>query len=174
MNNEKLIDFFRSDKKYSIIILICFLYAGFSLITFMLLFSTNAISSPNERSMDVNDLNMLVKGPGNRQNPISTLFILNFLVGGVVSLIAGLTILSIVFKKSKKEMTYKITNNLLLPNEQNLFNILSKYPQGLTQSKLTLESGLNKVQVHRIIKKLEDKNLIEKHKYGATNKLFLK
>ena len=89
-------------------------------------------------------------------------------------LVSGLTILSIVFRKSKKEMTHKITNNLLLPNEQKIFNILSKHSQGLTQSKLTLESGFSKVQVHRIVKKFESKGLIEKHKYGATNKLFLK
>jgi len=29
-------------------------------------------------------------------------------------------------------------------------------------------------KVHRAIKKLEDKDLIEKHKYGATNKILLK
>ena len=71
-------------------------------------------------------------------------------------------------------MTHKITNNLLLPNEMKIYNLLTHSNSGLTQSKITLESGLSKVQVHRVIKKLEDKGLIEKHKYGATNKLFLK
>jgi uncharacterized membrane protein len=71
-------------------------------------------------------------------------------------------------------MTHKITNNLLLPNEMLVYNLLTNSNNGLTQSKLTLECGLSKVQVHRIVKKLEDKGLIEKHKYGATNKLFLK
>ena len=174
MGNEILIDFFKSDKKYSIIVLICLLYAGFSLIMFLLSFSTSMAIPQNEIIVDANDLNVPLKGIGNRQNPKSSLYVLNFLVGGLVSLIAGLSILSIVFRKSKKEMTHRITNNLLLPNEQKIFGILSKYPQGLTQSKLTLESGLSKVQVHRIVKKLEDKSLIEKHKYGATNKLFLK
>jgi len=43
-----------------------------------------------------------------------------------------------------------------------------------TQSRLAKETGLGKVQVHRAIKRLEAKGLIEKHDYGLTNKILLK
>jgi uncharacterized membrane protein len=77
-------------------------------------------------------------------------------------------------KKNKKEMTHDITNNLLLPNEKKIYDLLKNAPNGITQSKLSLESGLSKVQIHRVIKKLDDKNLIDKRKYGSTNKISLK
>jgi hypothetical protein len=183
MKTNKIKDFFKSDKKYMVFVIICFLYAGFSLFLFAVSVYSGFVidqNNLNEPRFDTNDLNLplSVKDAGLRKfNPLRVLFsvsTLNFLFGGVISLISGLIIASFTMKKNKKEMTHSITNNLLLPNEKLIFSILAKHQSGLTQSKLTLESGLSKVQVHRLVKKLEDKGLIEKHKYGATNKLFLK
>ena len=185
MKTDKLKDFFKSDKKYFVLVLICFLYAGVALIsfTFTLYVGTISQSSNNIKDLatfDNNDFNFpngFKEGGRGRTNPMNILFAsstLNFLVGGIVSLVSGLAIASLILKKSKKEITHKVTNNLLLPDEKKIFGILAKNPDGLTQSKLTLESGLGKVKISRVVKKLEDKGLIEKHKYGATNKLFLK
>ncbi|MFH1586999.1 MAG: MarR family transcriptional regulator, partial [Candidatus Diapherotrites archaeon] len=61
-----------------------------------------------------------------------------------------------------------------LPDEKALIETLKKFNYELTQSQLTKESGLTKVQVHRAVKKLEDKGVLEKHDYGLTNKIILK
>jgi len=99
---------------------------------------------------------------------------MNFLIGGLVSLLSGVSLASLLLKKGKKEITHRITHKLLLPDEKRIFELLAKSSDGLTQSKLTLESGLGKVKVSRIVSKLEEKGIIDKHKYGATNKIFLK
>jgi uncharacterized membrane protein len=181
-NNVK--EFFKSDKKYFLLVLICFLYAGFALIsfTFTVYAGTNMSVGPSDMNIirDNNDFNFPLNGKGigrRGADPFQIMFgatAANFLAGGIISLLSGGALASLLRKKEKKQMTHKLTNDLLLPNEKKIYSLLANAPSGLTQSKLTLESGLSKVQVHRFIKKLEDKGLIEKHKYGATNKLFLK
>ena len=184
MVTNKVKEFFKSDKKYFLLALICFLYAGFALIsfTFTVFAGTTMSVGPNDMNLirDNNDFNFPLNGKGIGKRGIDPFKIMfgatavNFLVGGIISLFSGGALAALLLKKEKKQITHKLTNDLLLPNEKKIYTLLANAPNGLTQSKLTLESGLSKVQVHRFIKKLEDKGLIEKHKYGATNKLFLK
>lgn len=63
---------------------------------------------------------------------------------------------------------------ILPPDEDLVVNLLRKNSNGLTQKQITLESGLSKVKIHRIIKRLQQKGLIEIYKYGMTNKIILK
>ena len=73
--------------------------------------------------------------------------------------------------KAVKQVT---TAKLLLPDELAVVDTLKKFDFELTQSKLAKETGLNKVQIHRAIKRLESKGALEKHNYGLTNKIILK
>ena len=96
------------------------------------------------------------------------------LFSGIISLWAGLTIWGITRDKEIKKIKQETADYLLLPDEKKVIEALKKHDYSLTQSKITSESGLTKVQVHRVIKKLEMKGLVEKHEYGLTNKIVLK
>jgi len=189
MKKETLKNFFKSDKKYFIIVLVCFLYAGFALVSFGLTLYAESFSQNNfNRDVDFNTLDLNANADFNFANnfrnagPRRPDFFgvmlgasaMNFLIGGLVSLLSGVSLASLLLKKGKKEITHRITHKLLLPDEKRIFELLAKSSDGLTQSKLTLESGLGKVKVSRIVSKLEEKGIIDKHKYGATNKIFLK
>lgn len=187
MMKENMIQLLNSDKKYLLLALICFLYAGFSLIAFIFTvyvgFETNQQDNNlpfyNIGPQDNNffDNNQQFRPARTGKDPFSIIFgatSIYFLAGGIITLLSGIGFLSITLNKRKKEITHNITHTLLLPNEKIIFELLQNMPNGLTQSKLTLESGLSKVQIHRILKKLDEKGIIEKHKYGATNKIILK
>jgi hypothetical protein len=181
-------DFFKSDKKYYLLIAMCFLYAGFALLSFSFTVYTEVVSQPSTMmGMDNNipdfNINRDLNSPDFR-NPnfrrvdyVGALFgasALNYLIGGLVSLFSGMALSLLVMKKSKKQITHGVVNTLLLPDEKIIFNLLAKSSDGLTQSRLNLETGFGKVKVSRIIKKLEEKGIIEKSKYGLTNKIFIK
>ncbi|MDD3159887.1 MAG: hypothetical protein PHQ98_02890 [Candidatus ainarchaeum sp.] len=177
--NGVLSDFLHTDKKYTAVIIICFLYAGFSLMLFVFMiyaeFSSAQAPRPEDINMDINQSN-----PPNFNRGFNPMKILlaplsaSLLIGGIVSLIAGISIWTLTRKKEKKQITHHVTNSLLLPDEKKIFDLLKNNPNGLTQSKLVIDSNLTKVKVHRIIKKFEDKKLVEKYKFGTTNKIILK
>lgn len=96
------------------------------------------------------------------------------LIGGIISIIAGVTLWGIVREKEIKSIKQQTASNLLLPDEKKIIDVLKSSHFESTQSRLTKETGLGKVQVHRTIKRLEAKGIIEKHDYGLTNKIILK
>jgi len=59
-------------------------------------------------------------------------------------------------------------------NDKKVISLLKENNGALTQSQLVKEFGMTKVKVHRIIVKLESNKIIEKFKYGQTNKIKLK
>ena len=95
------------------------------------------------------------------------------LAGGLISLFAGYSIWQLTRRNEVHKARHTVMNALLLPNEGRIIELLKASADGLTQSKLVAESGLSKVQVHRVVKKLESKGILSKHKYGLTNKLML-
>lgn len=62
-------------------------------------------------------------------------------------------------------------NKILLPDEKIVVELLKESSGTLTQSELVKKSGLNKLKVSRVIKKLESLHFIEKYPYGMTNKI---
>jgi hypothetical protein len=96
------------------------------------------------------------------------------LIGGLISISAGLTISSLTRQKEIKAIKKEVASNMLLPDEKAIVEVLKNSNFESTQAKLARETGLNKVQVHRAIKRLESKGVLEKHDYGLTNKIILK
>lgn len=112
----------------------------------------------------------------------SPIMLLVFIFGFMVSLFAGLVIFNnlngkeqrIIKKellKTKKELKSKVMNKILLPDEKIVVELLKESSGTLTQSELVKKSGLNKLKVSRVIKKLESLHFIEKYPYGMTNKI---
>ncbi|MFH1224496.1 MAG: MarR family transcriptional regulator [Candidatus Diapherotrites archaeon] len=99
---------------------------------------------------------------------------LYWLIGGLVSIFAGFAIWSLIREKEIKQIKLETANNLLLPDERKVIDALKGANYEMTQAKLAKETGLGKVQVHRAVKRLEAKGVLEKHGYGLTNKIILK
>lgn len=169
--------------------MLCFLYGGFSLILFLfgaytLFWQTEIVGAPSFDNV-ANDFNHFSERGYSRfdgggrfsLNPIALLtspITLSYLIGGIVAILAGIAIWNLIREKEIKSVKQQTANNLLLPDEKAIINALKKSNYELTQAKLAKETGLNKVQVHRVIKRLESKGVLEKHEYGLTNKIILK
>lgn len=184
---KRIETFFKSDRKYAIIMLLCFIYGGFSIIYFLFQayasFWIGSITEANFNDFNVNEDSNDFKprggGGGFRlpRDPFMLLvspFGLSYLIGGIISIMAGISILNLTRKKEIKKVKEIASQNLLLPDEKALVEALKDSDYELTQSKLVKETGLTKVQVHRALKKLEAKELLKKHEYGLTNKIILK
>lgn len=187
-----IVDRFKeSKKKYSILALLCILYAGFAMILFAgQIYTTVWIGEVNEPRIDQNnqsDMNFFdlnsrpSNGPFPRirepMSPIAALtspMALLLFLSGILSFFSGISIWFLVREKEIKAIKQQTATNLLLPEENKVINALRKANYELTQSKLVKETGLTKVQVHRVLKRLEAKGAIEKHGYGLTNKILLK
>ena len=84
----------------------------------------------------------------------------------------------IVKKESSAESTvkdkYSYIAHLLKSDEKNIFDLIIKKNGEILQKDLVNESQMSIVQISRILDRLEKKHLIEKKRYGATNKIILK
>ncbi|MFA5125838.1 MAG: hypothetical protein WC462_02440 [archaeon] len=183
-----------SKKKHKLVMWLCILYGGFAIFLFALdayslvwsgstFFSTN----PQQREFDQNrftsidanfgsDFNRERSGPPmfNPLRIITSPSSILILISGLISLSAGFTIWNITREKEIKKIKQETAEYLLLPDEKKVIEVLKYNDYSLPQNKITKESGLTKVQVHRVLKRLETKGLIEKHEYGLTNKIVLK
>ncbi|MCX6803546.1 MAG: hypothetical protein NTY48_03165, partial [Candidatus Diapherotrites archaeon] len=163
-------------KRHSLIMWICFLYGGFAIILFALdvytafwsggtIFSSTFSPAVQLRDFDHNiiearDLNHSFPMQRPEFNPmrlITSPFSIAFLISGIISLAAGYTILTITREKEIKKIREEAADMFLLPDEKKVIDMLKRNNYSLTQSQLTKETGLNKVQVHRVIKRLEAK-----------------
>ncbi len=72
----------------------------------------------------------------------------------------------------KKEKT--LINTFLKGNEKTIYELIRSSNQGILQNALVKKTGLSKVKITRIIRKLELKGLIKKERYGITNKIVAK
>ena len=76
-------------------------------------------------------------------------------------------------KKEAKELAKNIVDSMILPNEKLIIAELENHGGELTQSELVKNTGLSKVNIHRIVKRLESLNMVNKLSYGMTNKIKL-
>jgi len=101
-------------------------------------------------------------------------FSITFLIMGIISLLAGFSIWSLVREKEIKFTKKAILDVFLLPEEKKVLGEIEKYGGSLKQSEIVKSTGFSRVKVHRVIRNLENKNLIIKQQYGMTNKIVLK
>ncbi len=119
-----------------------------------------------------------------RVNVINVFF--NFLipfVGGILLVMAGLTMLKYRRLTEDHARTRKLRYHINQKREDMLSGLLSDYEKGvlamirkengILQSDLVAKSGYSKVKMHRILKKLESMDVIKRSRFGITNKIFL-
>lgn len=106
------------------------------------------------------------------------------LVGGVLLLLSGMALMDISAsslhrtyaangrKKVEKERS-KMLNVMLNGDERKVLDLIKERPNGALESELVIKSGFSKVKMHRMLKKLEAKELITRGRFGITNKVFL-
>ena len=175
--------------RHKIVMWLCILFGGFTIILFGLdlysavwLGGSFLATQTDTRVIDSNtsfarDINHDFPPQRELRNPLmqitSPTSVLT-LASGLISLAAGFTIWGITREKEIRKIRQETADYLLLPDEKKVIDVLKRNDYALAQSRIVKDSGLTKVQVHRVIKKLEAKGLIEKHEYGLTNKIVLK
>jgi len=179
-------------KKYVAVMILCFLFGGFS-IGFYLLQAYSAVwqedigriirgETGGIPPMPVfNESNFTNATAFNRTrfsiNPYSALISpisLILLLTGVASLVAGFTIWNLVREKEIKSTKKAMLDIFLLPEEKKVMEEIEREGGSIKQNEIVRNTGFSRVKVHRIIKNLEKKNLIMKQQYGMTNKIALK
>jgi uncharacterized membrane protein len=188
---ETIID---SKKTHKAIMWLSLLYGGFAIIFFLMDFYSavwiggSFFINPDQNNLhdqndfvntpdNLRDTNFLAPNHRPQMTPlriISSPASILLLLSGLISILSGITIMRITKKHEIKAVKQEATEYLLLPEEKKVIEVLKKNDYSLPQNKITKESGLTKVQVHRVLKRLETKGLIEKHEYGLTNKIVLK
>lgn len=186
-------------KKESVIMALCFLYGGFAIIASAIIIAGDAFPQASPmRFWDSNehfDANRAVtitiqagasNGAALRERPAlqrlerpgppfrpNTEFMAVVFASGILSIAAGATIFGLTREKEVRAVKRDMANNLLMPDERKVMETLAKSGYEIMQSKVSKESGLSKVQVHRAVKRLESRGVLRKHRYGLTNKVIL-
>lgn len=93
------------------------------------------------------------------------------LLGGIVSLAGGLSIWNLLRKREIKNTEETVLDLTLSEDEKKVMDIINKRGGSTTQNEIVKNSDFSKVKVHRVIKKLVEKNLVEKQPHGMTNKI---
>ncbi|MFH1972110.1 MAG: winged helix-turn-helix transcriptional regulator [archaeon] len=164
--------------KRSIIMILCFVYAGISLILFLISLlvivkNGNVISFNTYINSDIATISSQIL------YSISWIIGLFSLCGLVLSVFAGRELqksnphVNAEKEKNISDDGKTIDIDMLLPEEIKIVNVLEENDKSMTQNDLVRDSGMSKVKVHRIIKRLESKKVITKHNYGMTNRIKL-
>lgn len=78
-----------------------------------------------------------------------------------------------VKEKHKSGKAIVKTLSFLEDDERKVIKSILKLSGEITQRKLCELTGFDKVKISRILSRLESKNLVQKEKYGMTNKIIL-
>lgn len=106
------------------------------------------------------------------------------LISGVLLTLSGTTLMNIgsnrlqkSYAASGKERLAKersrMLNVMLGADERRVLELIKEGQNGALQSELVIRSGFSKVKMHRVLKKLEGKELIRRGRFGITNKVFM-
>lgn len=116
--------------------------------------------------------------PRHRQiDPVKMLtspFLILILLGGLISIANGLAIRWLTHEREVKQLKEKLKKLYLTPEEKNILDELESAKGESTQRELTENTGYSRVKTHRILQRLESKNIVQKVPYGQTNKIILK
>lgn len=175
-------------KKYTIVMILCFLLGGFSIIFFLSqLYSeiwAKEVLSDFRNSSNYSKGNFtdseFNRSPPRERVPVTTPFervsapfSIMLLINGIILIAGGLSLWSITREKEIAKTKENITSLLLQPEEKIIIDEIRKARGDITQSQLVKKTGMNKVKIHRIIRRLSAKGIISKHEYGLTNKIVL-
>lgn len=105
-------------------------------------------------------------------------------IGGVILVVAGRRLMKIDRDLHHKSMVSISRRNVvqhkehvlrvfLSEDEKRVVALIRMEPEGAVQSDLVIKTGYSKVKVHRILKSLENKEIIRRGRFGITNKVFL-
>lgn len=94
-------------------------------------------------------------------------------LGMIISSFAGFTLMDMMRKKEKTEITTQVMEHMLMPEEKLLIRLLEENGGEVTQSELVKRSKLSKLKVSRVIMRLESLKVVSKYPYGVTNKIVL-
>jgi len=173
---------------YMVVMLLCFLYAGFSVYTFVS--EMNAIARAEfvdrylyetfDSGLDTNLGDVLSNDTGAsdqlRQSIVSSYYYRNAyfaLAGAIIGFLAGVSILLMLQSKSDSEARQDVLDVALTDDEKHVVENLKSSGGIMTQSELVKASGLTKVKIHRVIKRLEALGIVSKYPHGMTNKIKL-
>ena len=162
---------------YWIIAVLCFIYAGVSLILFVYMsyfvYVRGQYAPPGFRNFTQagNFTGVDLRHP---PRAMATLpFLGAMLFGSVISLLAGISLMNLLRAKETKEVKKDVIESMILPDEKIVIKELERNNGELTQSNLVRKTRLSKVKVHRIVKRLESLGIVSKYPYGVTNKIKL-
>jgi hypothetical protein len=185
-------------KKYAAVMILCFLFGGFSLILYLLMMYSvfwqnemilgirsegeifNVPVFANELRNTSGNFTPPPMNPERRfiiSNPSSLIFSpfsLTFLIMGIISIIAGISLWNLIRDREIKFTKKAMMDVFLMPEEKKVLEEIEKYGGSLTQSELVKTTGLSRVKIHRVLRNLENKKIIIKQEYGMTNKIVLK
>jgi uncharacterized membrane protein len=103
------------------------------------------------------------------------------LAGGIMLVLAAVRLLDtsqrrVVRASGRRERVAqkeRAMNIFLSADEKRVMGIVKATRGGALQSDIVIKSGFSKVKAHRILKGLENKNLIRRGRFGITNKVVL-
>lgn len=146
--------------------IVCFLLGGFNIIVSIITLNAGIIEVSN------NETGILEEFYPNIIYLLISSISLITLISGVAFILAGVVIFYLLKDTETKIIKKNITDSLLTNDERLLLSLLNKRGEA-TQKELTLNTGLSKVKVSRVVKSLVQKGLIIKRKYGMTNKILI-
>jgi uncharacterized membrane protein len=164
---------------YNVLAIICIIFGGFAVILYM--YQLYGFIFFENRKIDQN-LNFIQRSNMTERSrmvrrPLEFLFSpfsITLLILGFLSIFSGVSILSILRVKDIDKTKNDVVNMFLTPEEKTVIQVIQKNGGSLTQNEISKITGFSRVKVHRIVKGLEMKNIIEKREFGMTNKLWLK
>jgi hypothetical protein len=173
--------------------ILCFIFGGFSLIFYTLqvysaFWQTDlvpilrgestilpaSIISNESREGNISEFNRRNTASMSSFSTLFSPFSVILLSTGIVSVLGGFSIWNLVRKSEIKSTKKAILDVFLLPEEKRVMDEIEKHGGSLKQNEIVRNTGLSKVKVHRVIKNLEKKNLLQKQEYGMTNIVVLK
>jgi uncharacterized membrane protein len=169
-------------RKFLIVMFLCFIIGGYLILNFLSQMydfwmrgsvRDNVImniSNISERFNEFNGTPFFQRGLPDRS---FSLQIYIDLVSGVMFVIAGLSIWYLVREKEIGILKEELADTFLLPEEKVIIDELKKAGGDITQRQLVNKTGLSKVKIHRVLNKLENKNIIKRLPYGMTKKVVI-
>jgi hypothetical protein len=117
-----------------------------------------------------------------RINVLRVVFYAIAIIGGLILVIAGRKLLkldnSITYKnvissgiKKAVQKKEQMINVFLSSDEKVVMDLIKESHKGVLQSDLVIKTGYSKVKMHRILKNLENKQIIRRGRFGITNKV---
>jgi len=94
-------------------------------------------------------------------------------LGALVTISAGIMLISMLREREGKELRRDVVDAMVTPDEKLAIRELERAGGEMTQSDLVRRTGLSKVKVHRVIKRLESLGVVSKYPYGVTNNIKL-